>query len=210
MSIFYSTGAVLVYAKMPATTVPAAAPTPTAATAAQGPGGSGTPVFIGTGEVGPDLETEQTYGEQRNDLGGQRRMDAILDSEDARVSVNFTKWNEARLARLESMSLGGLRGTMGNQDIGTLLVTEGRVGDIWFVFAFGAGASAKPIMTNNGLPAGYHFFHGFLEGPRRRTTGTRANSCAVTFGFLRMFNPTTRGLTIFNHDCSAVAGIAVD
>jgi len=134
------------------------------------------PYYLGTAERAPRIEISDDWEPVDNDVSGKKPLDTAWSGEDALITYDFTRWDEAVMARLSSnpVPFFGARGVFVPGTMGTLMITEGRVPTLWVQFPYG-GAGGKPVYAVNGMPAGYRFFAANFEGPHvLDRLGTRA------------------------------------
>lgn len=152
-----------------------------------GLGSGGGPLFLGHDERMLAPMIRPYYSPHYSSLGGEHiPMDMTYDGQDAMVSVNLTRFNEAVYLALASRAPGSRAspvvapGVDLPGDLGSLVILEGVAFQLWLRFPY----SAKPAMA--GMPAGYRFPKAYVAGPDtlgNLGTGTRRTS--VQFHCLR-------------------------
>jgi hypothetical protein len=178
---------------------------------------SSTPVFLGHCERSPSVQIRPYYSPVFSDFAGQRvPLDEIYDGEDAVISLDLTRYNEAvytaMAARPSGMSPLGPnapRGANAPGDIGSLMLLEGYTFDLWLTFPYAAKAVFSSGATGGPMPAGYHMPACYLEGPDDLgPLGTTARRLRLNFHALRTFASGSAGTVFswYDHDMSAVAG----
>ncbi len=179
-----------------------------------GIGSGGTPVFLGHAERTPSIQIRPQFSPVFSDLAGQRvPLDYLYDGEEAMVSVDLTRYNEAVYAGIASRPVPNLtRGLDSPGEIGTLIGLEGMAFQLWLNFPY----STKAVFTANAMPAGYHFWQTFLEGPDGLDgLGTTNRRLRLNFHCMRYLGPETNAFgagrfTLYDHDMSAVASLPID
>jgi hypothetical protein len=161
-------------------------------------GGGGTPFFLGWGQRGPRISVRRGWEPVWCDLSGtQIPFDLMYEGQEAYVTIELSKYNEAVLETLQAMPLPGV-GAVGTAPFndaagerGTMMLTENVNPTLWLRFPFSAaGATPHPAMANalNGVvPAGLRFPGAIFKGPDDRVTGTAPSVVTVVFHCLCAF-----------------------
>lgn len=160
-----------------------------------GTGRSG--LYLGTSEGTPHIDIIPAYQEVRNDIGGDTPMDTSYQGRRGVISYDFTRWNEAVLAKAAASNpfsgrpaIAGSsaslfqRGLDFDYDIGALMLTEGYAYDLWVVFPF----AIKSTYLNR-MVAGYHFPCCFLDAESHHSLGSRPKKVRLVWHALRVFVP---------------------
>ena len=174
------------------------------------------PMFFGTGENAPEPEFIPEYENVMNDLRGTRKpFDKIFEGEDAPVTITTTFWVEDTLdflmdfVNLNNGQRGDGIGQQAQNDIGTLMFLEKQYFELWLVYPY---AVTHPFMTVNGanMKRGYHFFAAIMDGPIRRSNGTKVNKVAASSycGGLPKSSSDGKGMNFvtYDDDMGAVVG----
>ena len=183
---------------------------------------SGVPVFLGHCERSPSIQIRPYYSPVFSDFAGQRvPLDMIYDGEEAMVSLDLTRYNEAVYTSLASRPQGAgaaaiapARGTNVPGDIGTLMLLEGYTTHLWITFPYAAktvfSSPAAPAGAGGIMPAGYHFHAAYLEGPDDLgPLGTTARRLRLNFHCIRTYSVASTGpvFTLYDNLMTAVAGM---
>lgn len=175
---------------------------------------AGAPAFLGHCERSPSIQIRPYYTPVFSDFAGQRvPLDMIYDGEEAMVSLDLTRYNESVYTVLSSRPGAAIRGTNIPGDIGTLMLLEGRTFDMWVTFPYAAKAvmsSGVGLTSGGAMPAGYHFYAAYLEGPDDLgPLGTTARRLRLNFHCIRNFAADATGATFFlyDHNMTSVAGL---
>jgi len=179
-----------------------------------GVGSGGSPVFLGHAERSPSIQVRPSFSPVFNDIAGQRvPMDYIYDGEEGMVSVDLTRYNEVVYAALAARpNPGGSRGVNVPGDIGTLVGIEGMAFQLWLNFPY----AAKAAMAFGAMPAGYHFYAAFLEGPDGLDgLGTTNRRLRLNFHCIRALisgeNNLGQGVfLLYDHDMTAVDRLPIN
>ena len=167
-----------------------------------GIGANGAPLYLGTTEHTPRIRVRPGWSPVFNDIaGGVIPYDMVYEGEEAFISGDWNRYNEQTLsimqARPRHNATGSVRGVNIAGDIGTLMLTEGQAYAMYLYFPY----SSKPAYVAAGMPAGYHFYAVFLEGPDdmdRLGTIDRINR--LQWHALRVFNSSIPTLPLTLYD----------
>lgn len=176
--------------------------------------GSATPTFLGHAEKSPSIQIRPQFSPVFNDLAGQRvPIDYLYDGEEAMVSVDLTRYNEATYRSIASRpTMTATRGTNIPGDIGTLMALEGKTFPLWLNFPY----AAKTVMSAGAMPAGYHFYAAFLEGPDGLDSLSTSNRrLRLNFHCIRKMTLEstelgTGAFYLYDHDVTAVDRLPID
>ncbi len=169
---------------------------------------SGNPAFLGTSEFSPYIDIRAGWMPMYSDLGGKGiPVDKSYHGQEAFIFFHLTRWNESVYASLASRPgapAPGNPATRGkNQavDVGTMMNAEQKSYPVWVVFPF------HTFFAD--MPAGYHFFNAWLEGPDRLDPiGTDARGLDVLF--YASYDIGEKFLTLYDFNCSEVSSLAIN
>ncbi len=181
-----------------------------------GVGGSASPIFLGHSERYPRIEIRPSFSPVFVDVAGQKvPYDYVYDGEEAYVTADVTRFNEAtyaiiadRAATNNTNGLAILRGNNAPGEIGTLMVTEGIAYGLWLPFFY----STKAAMAT--MPPGYHFAAAFLEGPDTLDPlGTAPRKIHMVWHCVRKFDTTQSnsfgwgGFNLYDNNPASFVGL---
>ncbi len=173
-----------------------------------GPGKS--PVFFGTAETEPYIDISPAFLPVFNDLGGKvKPFDKSSQGEDGSVLSEMNRFNEGvyqlMATRPNPRAIGVPLGTTLLTDIGAIMNQEGLGFPLWVSFPNNAKAAYSD------MPAGYHFFSAWLEGPDHTRPGTRDLNRRCLWYCSRVFDITPPAtFDLYDFDMSAIAGLRID
>lgn len=181
--------------------------------------GLSAPLFLGHAERSPSIQVRPSHSPIFSDLSGQRvPLDYIYDGEEALISMDLTRFNEAVYRLIANRGTPGL-GTRGLDipgDIGTLLGTEGRAYPLWIRFPYSA-KTAFSNATNGAMPGGYRFPLAFLEGPDGLDgLGTTNRRLRLNFHAIRYLDVSVTNtfgagsLLLYDHNMGAVSSLPIN
>lgn len=164
--------------------------------------------FLGTFEEPPTIEDKAEYVPVKNDIAGPIvPMDKLYAGSHAMASGKLNRFNWGVYQAIANKALpGSPAGFDSAVSRGTLMLTEGACFPVWFSFPFGAGGQT-PVPAMATLPAGYHFWGGFLEGPERIQGGVRPLSVSVVFTFLAIFNVGALSFTLYDNNMAGLGPV---
>lgn len=138
-----------------------------------------TPLFFGWGESAPEPEFMPEYENVMSDLRGSRKPhDKLYEGQDARVTATMTIWDELVLQAMMAFTKSNNPGVDGGSDIGTLMNAEKRSFMLWLVYPY---AFTKSFMAAANMRGGYRFYGAMLDGPIRRSQGTKVNKVLLSW-----------------------------
>jgi hypothetical protein len=129
------------------------------------------PLYLGTAETKPDIDIRGEFEGVMNDLSGSKiPMDELWEGEEGMISFVLTRWNmNVALLMMAQPNFTGTPGLNSQDDMGTLMLTEGLSYPVWIRFPY---ATSKVAMA--GMVAGYRFWSCILLAPKKIEPGTRA------------------------------------
>lgn len=181
----FSSGALLVYA---------------------GVGPSYSPLFVGTGTRAPRQRIVRNFTPVANDLAGQvEPFDVMYQGQSAVVAVEFSRWNQPIIDRLQSTPLAAGAAPNPGLDalgsVGTLMLTEGYAYPLWVLYDYGAGGRApKAGMVATGMASGRRYLQAILIGPDEEEKGTQANTTLLVWHCRRRYDPATGNFSLFDNN----------
>jgi hypothetical protein len=188
-----------------------------------GGGASATPLFLGHAEKFPRIALRPRFSDVFCDLSGQSvAYDVSYDGEDATVTADIVRWNEAAYTIIADRAKTNTaaatnRGTNGFGEIGTMMMTEGVGYPLYLIFPF----TAKPAYASQ--PRGYRFWCSFLQGPDDFELGSTARKLRLSWRCIRQIRPASGAttavgadnfggalqVTLYDNDVSACNGVPV-
>lgn len=167
--------------------------------------GVGTPLYLGTAEDAPEIELGPEFEPVMNDISGKKKpLDMQYQGEDALISVDLNRYNEATYALLaQRINSGAPRGTDNALDIGSLAATEGLQLCCAILFPF----AAKPAMGAGGMPPGYYFPAVVPIGPEKLTMGTKPKKVNVLLYAWPLYNFATGTFTLYTNTLPSLGPI---
>lgn len=140
--------------------------------------GSGGALYIGTGERAPRRRIVRHWSPCMNDLGGSAvPFDIVYQGREAFVFVRLTRFHYANLLKIYD-PFGEAKGEDDQEEIGTLMMTEGRIGELWLTYPYN---ERMP-----GMPTGYHFHAAVLETDEEQP-GTEAEYVDLSWHCYRKY-----------------------
>lgn len=161
-----------------------------------------TPRYLGTAKISPRIQLKPSWEPVQNDLSGNVPMDTAYMGEEGLSSIDFTRWDNSVYQVLSSRpkGFGGIPGTNGRLDIGSLMLTEGLAYTVWILFPFATQKAAYSTLN-----AGYRFPASYLVGPdEHEQMGTHPKTLYLIFHHLRTFNASTGTFTCYDFNMQAV------
>lgn len=142
---------------------------------------SPSPVYLGTGEQGPEPEDDHRFTAIMNDLAGPEvPFDYQYAGFLSRASFVLTRWNEVAIQLLEAQPsplLGSVPGVNSTADMGTIMGLEGGAIQFWLRNTMPALKAAHQQLGN-----GRRYPQCILASPIKRIQGNRPNK--IVFGIL--------------------------
>ena len=165
--------------------------------------------YLGTAERYPKISIRPAGEPVFNDIGGKVPFDMAYMGEEAFVSADISRWNEATYAAMASRpshSAGPVRGFNGPLDVGTLYIAEGLAYQLVVQFPYGLGQPfAKGAYTANDMPGGYHFYASYLVGPDElEPLGTTPRKIRLIWHCLRVYNPATQSFLLYDNTLTGI------
>jgi hypothetical protein len=136
-----------------------------------------------------------------NDIAGPRiAFDQMYAGEEGMVSADLTRWNEPVYQSISSRPdpIAGARGTDRNLYRGTMMLHENVAYDLWVQYP------ASALAAYATLPAGYHFFKAFLEGPDQLSPGVRPYKVRTIFHCLAFYSPADGNFSLYDHNMAGI------
>lgn len=161
------------------------------------------PIYLGTAEKFPKITKRPNFKPTFVDQGGEVPHDVAFMGEEAFVAADLSRYNEAVYNSLSSRPRHqfGLRGFTGSQDIGTLMIAEGKAYPLWVHFPYASKAAFSD------MPNGYHFFASYLIGPDElEPLGTTPRKVRLIWHCLRVYDPVAGNYLSYDHDMTGLPG----
>lgn len=157
-------------------------------------GPSGGTLYLGTGERAPRRKMIRHFSPVMNDLGGSvEPFDICYQGKSGFVYLRLTRFNYENVLRIYDAFAEGEGGEDDASEIGTLMITEGKVGQLWMTYPY---AERMP-----GMPAGYHFLAAVLETDEEQP-GTEAEYIDLAFRCYRKYEGGK--FKLYNHDTAGL------
>lgn len=157
-------------------------------------------LFLGTCQESPEIDSRPLYKEVINSIGGSQKFDKSYQGDIVTISGLFNRYNETVVQALEgrpNVFGGSLEGITQPGEVGTLMLTEGAMFDLWIKFPYAAKPAFSPLTS--GMLPGYHFPGCTVEGPTSfRQLGTTEKMIRFEFEALRIFYPITGGFLLWD------------
>lgn len=183
--------------------------------------GTVTPVYFGTAEVSPSIETSPVIGEVFNDLAGSRRFDRQYYGDEAVIQVLFTRWNEGvytYIASRPSVTAASAPGFCNNVSVGSFYQQQGLAYQMWVQFPysglapFSTGVPATSGGISNAMPGGYHFYSVHVERDQQPKMGTQDRQLMIQWLGLPLYVPSnpTNTWQLYDSSMAALSGRSPD
>ncbi len=164
---------------------------------------NGSPVYLGTAVLAPDVEQEKGFDPVMNDLGGRIfPFQNVYDGEEDTVLTTLNRFDYTvyKLMRA-TVNVTGSLGTDGPVDRGTLVFGTQRAFGLVLVYSY-AGSASAPSQPD--MPAGRFYPCCTLEKNRESTAGARVMEIALAIKAHNLFNPSTRSFTLYTETLPSV------
>jgi hypothetical protein len=164
--------------------------------------------YVGTGRMGPTVALRPHYRPVINDLTGEEPLDDVFASRGAVTTVDFTRFDETVLRRIESFPNRGTSqpGVTLPGDIGAMMIAEGLAYPLYLWYSRGgAGPGANAPMIANGMPVGRRYIASRVDGDIVRKTGSQPGEVHIAW----LHRPVlvrggAGGTTIYDFNLSAL------
>lgn len=162
---------------------------------ATGTGSAGAAEFLGYAKEGVRIRETAFKRPVRADFAGtQMPADMALEGKIAMIEVPILKYDPAVLSHLSGRMLGGAGGVVQANEIGTLVLTEGKSFQLWIKSPY----QSKSAFSN--YAAGYRFPCAILPDDMSWNISTEEQVIRMTFIGLVSMNTSTLSGTLYDND----------
>ncbi len=171
--------------------------------------GSRTPLYLGTTESFPGIDTSRNWDSVMNDISGSKDpLDYIYEGQgQAVISLVLTRFNQNVLNAIRQVpGPGNTLGLDTLATVGSLAGFEGWAFRFWLLYSFGsAGFGAKAAFST--MEPGKYYPQTILWGPERTEGGTRAKKEHLILMAWKKYNPQTGTFQLFSEASGDFAGL---
>lgn len=171
--------------------------------------GTQTPAYLGTCVAAPEQEGEKFKIPIMNDLGGRSvPFQLVQDGETWMVMATMNRFNISNIYTLLARESGipGTAATVPGVETGasrgTLYIG---VSDWQLVLVNGYAGTTSAGTTPANLPGGRLYYSANIRKYKESTVGTRVLEVAMAIELQNVFNPTTRGFSLYKNLTAAEA-----
>lgn len=152
--------------------------------------------YLGTCETAPKIVIDPKWKPLFADIGGdQVPFDFAYTGEDATVTGVLNRWNEYVYRSIVARPNTTVRGTLTANDVGSLMIAEGKAHCLWLHFPY----YSKAYGSTYNMPAGYRFPASFVIGPDHIEGGTKASKRLIQWKCARTYKPSDGTWLIYDH-----------
>ena len=181
--------------------------------------GTTQPRYLGTAERSPEIYIRREWQPIFSDRGGSLvPHDLLYLRKHAIIRSDLTRWDERvyqALAKVPQVTTNFVVGDYDSgfddeNDVGTMMIAEGKTITLWMVFPYAANAKFKGFGTPayRDMPEGYRFLSCTMEGDAMKPLGTTPRKMGLVWHAYEEILDSSTALSnkfrLYDHDMSAV------